>query len=343
MEPGVLERDRRLVAEEREDARVGRAEVVDPPGAVLLVGDDEEAERTAVRRDRDGEELLGGGARERRRPVLPAVADEDPPFRVGSGPVVDERRPDAPDEDLGLSVGQGSGPHDERPAPRVQERDGLHQDLVRERFEVEGPGDRESDVVEALQLPHPVLQLEVGLPDLLRHPHPGEEGGGVRRDGGEAAGILRSALERDPGERVVPRRQRDDARVEERRGPRRVRAEHAREQGPVVARHVGAAGRQAERELGQVSRIRGDSLDGGMATGGRIQGEAPRRARPLQEGVEDRRQERRADRGRLDRREERVGPRDVRAHREGSTPPHRAATTAPARAWGRSARTARGP
>ena len=33
-----------------------------PARAVLLVGDDEEAERAAVRRDRDGEELLGGRA-----------------------------------------------------------------------------------------------------------------------------------------------------------------------------------------------------------------------------------------------------------------------------------------
>ena len=104
--------------------------------------------------------------------------------------------------------------HDEGSRARVEERDRLVENVLGQQLEVEGARDGEADVVEALQLPDPVLQLEVRLLHLVRHPHRVEEARRVGRDRREADRLRGALFEQESRERLLASGDRDrDRRV----------------------------------------------------------------------------------------------------------------------------------
>jgi hypothetical protein len=179
----VLERDRGLIREERRHALVGFGEVVDRAVAILLVGHDEHAEPASLGEDRHGEELLGRGVHEESHPLGERVAAEHRRGKQPRGHAVEKRLAEMAYGDRAV---RRAVAHDERPRARIEERDGLVKNVLGEQLEIEGARDGEPDVVQTLQLPDPVLQLEVRLLHLVGHPHRIEEARRVCGDRREA-------------------------------------------------------------------------------------------------------------------------------------------------------------
>ena len=162
MEVRVGQCDRRLVREQGERPAVRGREGSDA-GSALLVGDHQQADvaAAAVAFDRHGERVLGGrndarrrfleggsvGARGRGRidHLLGAAADRagqrQPAFRV---------------------------PQVEGAPPGVQQRHGAEQDLLGQLLQVQGRGDRQSDIVDRLQRDHVVVVVELPVLQFVR-------------------------------------------------------------------------------------------------------------------------------------------------------------------------------
>src|SRR5205814_9714367 len=57
---------------------------------------------------------------------------------------------------------------EKRRTPGVDQRDHAEEDFVRQLVDIESAGDRQTDVVERLELPQPVLELKIALARFLR-------------------------------------------------------------------------------------------------------------------------------------------------------------------------------
>jgi hypothetical protein len=155
VQAGVLERDRRLVGEERQRAPVPLGERADP-AAALLVRHHQESSRLAVRLDRHGQQVLRPGKQplavlgrtgeERRQPRIVV--------RQGGLRLAAQGAIEAETADLAQV---------ESPAAGVEQRDGAHQHGVGDLVELEGRGDRQPDVVERLELDAAVVHCEALL------------------------------------------------------------------------------------------------------------------------------------------------------------------------------------
>src|SRR6185295_13295683 len=215
VEPRVLQRQRRLVGEERERAPVRRQEGTDAAAALLVTHRDQTA-RTALDLDRHAQQVEGAGQQVGRRGS--AAGEELVQLRIVEGKpgrrLAAERAVQAV-----AAVLQDV----ESAAPRVEQRDSLQQDQLGEPVEIQGRGHREAHVVEGLQLDHPVVHLELLLFQVLPQPAALERGGEehgqrvARRGAGlvGAASLARRVEEPPAGERqaaVTPGRA---ARLEE--------------------------------------------------------------------------------------------------------------------------------
>ena len=216
---------------------------------------------------------------------------------------------------------------EERARPRVQEGHGRHEDVVGERLEVERSRDREADVVEALELPDAVLELEVRLLDRLGHPHGVEEPRRVRRDGREPRWILGGAVENRERERLVLGRHRD------REGLGGSRAEKGLEGRRGRRLSVPPAGGDAP---GEPLEDVGGRVEAGHRRArrqGGVEKNSPRRARARHESREDLVEEAVAPAPRVDRGQPRV--RGQQPPRRGRRREDRATRTRPGARRGR--------
>ncbi len=78
----------------------------------------------------------------------------------------------------------------QRGAPRVDQRDHAEEDFVRELFDVQRAGNRQTDVVERFELPQPVFELEVALAHFLRESLIGDDSSDERGRGAEQIEIV---------------------------------------------------------------------------------------------------------------------------------------------------------
>src|SRR5205807_6235459 len=100
-----------------------------------------------------------------------------------------------------------------RGAAGVDQRDHAEQHLVRELVDVQRAGNRQSDVVERLQLPQAVFELEVTFAHFLRETLIGDKRSNIRRRGAEQIEVffgVFAARQREEAEVIAAAAQRDE-------------------------------------------------------------------------------------------------------------------------------------
>ena len=162
VEPGVLQRQRRLVGEQREGAAVRGEEGADAPAALLVAHRDQPA-GAALDLDRHAEQVARPGQQVRRG--LPAAGQEAAQLGVVAQQPGRRLAAEGAVQAVAAVLQDVEGA-----AAGVEQRHGAQQDLLREAVEVEGRGHRQPHVVEGLELDHPVVDLELLLLELLLQP-----------------------------------------------------------------------------------------------------------------------------------------------------------------------------
>ena len=252
VEPRVLEGDGGLRREHGQRPQVVRLEGADRAAAALLLGDGEDADPAILGPHRHGEHrdpgARGGGEPRRERRPVGGIEEE----RLAGGDLPNHLRGEERSAEVAAERRAAVDREQvEAPAPGVDEGEPPQQQLLGERLGVEVSGDGEADVVEALELPEPVAELEIGFLDPPGQQVAAQQAGQVA---GDDLDVGRLDLVGDPAaagaereEADEPPRQSQRVELDEPRGGERLPA-GGREQ--LLTVRLAARRGRGRRELG---------------------------------------------------------------------------------------------
>ena len=210
MQPRILERDADLTRERRQQPQIVRIECADAAVARFAIGRGQHADRFVVSFDRQrnecdaaGEDAIRAFLETHRRALLQDFLRQFVIEKIAAH--VAERAVDLEARAVAK---------EQRRAACIRQRDRPEENLVRELVDVQRCRDRETDVVKRLELPQPVLQLEVAFAHLLRHPlirnHGAEECAGYAKRFEVFFGMIAAVRESHRAVAFARRSQRDE-------------------------------------------------------------------------------------------------------------------------------------